>query len=72
MVFPNEATKTLIKRFPDLKKSEHWVYYCSLRGYEDGEKSLNLYELMIILTDYVNDILNMPYLIPEKEKEKWI
>lgn len=66
MVLANEATKTIIKIFPDLKKSEHWIYYCSVMGYVNGEKSLNFYQLMIILTHYVSDILNMPSISKKK------
>jgi hypothetical protein len=69
MVLSNEATKTIIEKFPNLQKSEHWTYYCSLMDYEDGEKLLKISELMIILTDYVNDILNMLCIPTEKEKE---
>ena len=69
MVLANEATKTVIEKFPDLKKSEHWVYYCSVMGYKDGEKSLSSSGLMTILTDYVNDILNMSCITTEKVKE---
>lgn len=69
MVLANQAAKTIIKNFPDLKGSEGWSYYCSVMGYVDGEKLLNFYQLMTILTHYVKDILNMTPITLKKEKE---
>ncbi len=64
MVLPNEATKTVIEKFSDLKKSEHWkncyLYYTEEGEHENSPESEKLCGLMTALGRYVEDILNMP------------
>ena len=67
MVLPNEATKTVIDKFPDLQKSEHWEYYLDA-DYDDKHHNLRCCRLMSVLTSYVADILNVCLSI-EKKKE---
>ncbi len=69
MVLTNEATKTIIDRFPDLQKSEHWEGYYLWMDYKDNEESLRLSGLMTTVGRYVEDILNIPHITSEKVKE---
>lgn len=69
MVFTNEATKTIIDRFPDLQKSEHWEGCYLYSDYNDREEGVRFCRLMTTIGWYVEDILNTPHITSEKTKE---
>ncbi len=68
MVFSNEATKTVIERFPDLQKSKDWTN-CYLILKEDYKEPLRFSRLMMVLCFYVSDILNQAYISTKKQHE---
>lgn len=72
MVLPNEATKTVIDRFPDLQKSEHWEGYYLFMDYTDQEENLRCCGIMTTLGRYVEDLLNAPLSIEKKQEIKEI
>ena len=57
MVLPNEATKTVIDKFPGLQKSIYWEG-CYLYVDYNGEKDLECCGIMTALSMYVRDIMN--------------
>ena len=68
MVLPNEATKTVIEKFSDLRKSRHWEEWYLYIGYDDQE-NLGCCAIMTTLGRYVEDILNTSHITSEKVKE---
>jgi hypothetical protein len=68
MVLPNEATKTVIDKFPDLQKSDHWEYYLEV-DYNDTRADLRCCRIMVTLGGYVEDILNSSVIHTEKKQE---
>ena len=68
MVFSNEATKTVIEKFPDLQRSEDWAdnYLILEKNYKE---SLRFSRLMMVLCFYVSDILNQTYISTKKQRE---
>ena len=71
MVLANEATKTVIDKFPDLKKSRHWKEWYLYIGYDD-QKNLGCCAIMTTLGRYVEDILNSLLSIEKQEEIKEI
>jgi hypothetical protein len=67
MVFPNKATKTVIDKFPNLKKSIYWKG-CYLFVDYNGKENLECCGIIAALSMYVRDILSKT-LSNEKQQE---
>ncbi len=73
MVLSDEASKTVIEKFPDLQKSKHWedyyLYYLEEEEYKYCAKAEKLSGLMTALGMYVSYILNQQEIVLEKQLE---
>ena len=63
MVLTNEATKIIVQKIPNLKKTSDWNYYEENTQWDDymlercSKESLDFTKLMHVLTDYVASML---------------